>query len=138
MASHASIDERIEALFAVAVAHEARRGGDHDFDASPAAVDPARAKLARRGVAAQVGWLMETCQVPHEKHVVEDDEVWPAQTYRAARPGELARAALRSKELTDQFGEQVADARELDLEQFAAVLRSNAVCAWNECYAKRK
>ena len=46
--------------------------------------------------------------------------------------------ALRSKELADQFGEQVADARELDLEQFAAVLRSNAVCAWNECYAKRK
>jgi len=72
-----------------------------------------------------VGDLQDTCQLVPDSQVVETDRKYPFQQYKQGK----------GKDLVDWDG-QSTDV--LDVDAYAAILRTKSVCAWGECYHKKK
>jgi len=72
-----------------------------------------------------VGYLQETCQLPPDTQIVPTDTKYPAQQWRRGTPEDLVPWEGTDKDIIDLF-------------TFATVLRSKSVCAWGECYQRRK
>jgi hypothetical protein len=71
-----------------------------------------------------VGYLQDTCQLVPEAQIIATDKKYPTQQYRCGTPHEI----VSWEGATD----------EVDVDGFAAILRSKSVCAWGECYHKKK
>jgi hypothetical protein len=82
-----------------------------------------------------VGYLQSTCQLPPETQIIASDNKIPAQEYKVASPHELVSwdGLVVSSSSND---ENVGDC--IDVQAFSDILRSKSVCAWGECYFKRK
>jgi hypothetical protein len=78
-----------------------------------------------------VGYLQETCQLPPDAQIVPTETKYPTQKWRRGTPEDLVPWA-------DENGNPPSDRDLLDLFAFASILRSKSVCAWGECYYKRK
>ena len=87
--------------------------------------------------------LQSTCQLVPDAQIVPTISNIPYQTYCVGNGAELTKRACESLNLTDgenkddrsdssKMGEIVA------LEDFYAILKSRSVCAWGECYVKKK
>jgi hypothetical protein len=88
-----------------------------------------------------VRYLQETCQLAPEKQVVPTEAKYPTQQYRRGTPEELVqwREAAEAAGTSTATPPPSADPNEvLDIDAFADVLRSKSVCAWGECYFKKK
>jgi hypothetical protein len=72
-----------------------------------------------------VGYLQETCQLVPDSEVVETETKYPTIQYRKGTPEELVPW-------------EGSETDPIDLDAFAAILRSHSVCAWGECYHKKK
>lgn len=72
-----------------------------------------------------VKFLQDTCQLPPDTQVVPTETKYPVQQWERGTPAQLV-PWDGSKE--DQ----------IDLEAFYSILRSKSVCAWGECYHKKK
>lgn len=72
-----------------------------------------------------VGYLQDTCQLPADTQVVPTEVRFPTQQWERGTPEQLVPWEGSSD---DTF----------DLDAFASVLRSKSVCAWGECYHKKK
>lgn len=71
-----------------------------------------------------VGYLQDTCQLVPDSQVVATDRKYPTQQYECGRPQQLV---------------QWPDEEDvLDVDAVASILRSKSVCAWGECYHKKK
>jgi len=81
-------------------------------------------------VRAMVGYLQETCQLPPDTQIIPTETKYPAQQWKRGTPKELVPWG------EDNGGK--SDSYLLDLFTFATILRSKSVCAWGECYHKRK
>jgi hypothetical protein len=73
-----------------------------------------------------VGHLQNTCQLVPDKQVVPTETKYPAQQYKRGTPIELVQ------------WEGKDDKEGIDIDAFAGILRSKSVCAWGECYHKKK
>lgn len=82
--------------------------------------------LAR--VRAMVGYLQETCQLPPDTQIVPTDRKYPTQLWRRATPMDMVPDILQDEKETQS--------ENIDLVEFAAILRTKSVCAWGECYMK--
>lgn len=80
-----------------------------------------------------VGYLQETCQLPPDTQIVPTDQKFPTQQWRRATPDDLVPSEL---ELGDDMKKTIDD--DVDLVEFAAILRTRSVCAWGECYMRVK
>jgi hypothetical protein len=76
-------------------------------------------------VQAMVGYLQDTCQLVPDTQVVMTETKYPVQQYERGAP----------KQLVNWEGSE-QDA--IDVDAFAAILRSKSVCAWGECYSVKK
>ena len=72
-----------------------------------------------------VGYLQDTWQLPADTQLIATEDTIPTQQWKVGTP----------KELVPWDG---LECDEIDVEAFAAILRSRAVCAWGECYHKKK
>ena len=72
-----------------------------------------------------VGYLQQTSQLVPDTQVVEGDTKYPAQQYERGTPQQLV-----------QWDGSNADV--MDQDAFTAILTSRSVCAWGECYVKKK
>lgn len=72
-----------------------------------------------------VGFLQDTCQLPPDTQVVPTETKYPVQQWERGTPSQLV-PWDGSKE------------DKIDLEAFQSILRSKSVCAWGECYHKKK
>lgn len=76
-----------------------------------------------------VGYLQETCQLPPDTQIVPTERKYPTQEWRRATP----------MDMVPDISEDGKEAGgEVDLVEFAAILRTKSVCAWGECYMKWK
>lgn len=72
-----------------------------------------------------VGYLQDTCQLPPDTQVVPTETRVPSQQWKKGTPDELVPWEGAASDI-------------IDLDGFAAILRSKSVCAWGECYQKKK
>jgi len=122
LACYSDVEERVE------VFHELMAGGDGGGEGEGA---PRRRLLSTAAAAEVVGALVHSCQLPAERRVREmEEQRYPWMSYREIKPPEM---------LDEAFSELKWDAKEkyntgLTQEELGAVLRSQAVCAWGECW----
>jgi hypothetical protein len=81
--------------------------------------------VAYQDVRDMVGYLQDTCQLVPDAQVVEAETKYPTQKYKRGTAQQL---------IQWEGGSQDA----MDVDAFAAILRSKSVCAWGECYNKKK
>jgi hypothetical protein len=72
-----------------------------------------------------VGYLQATCQLPPDTQIIPTETKYPTQQWVRGQP----------RDLVPWDG---SDRDVIDLRAFASILRSKSVCAWGECYQKRK
>lgn len=72
-----------------------------------------------------VGYLQDTCQLVPDSQVIPTKDKYPIQQHGRGKAGEL-------------FEWDGPETETLDIDAFSSILRSRAVCAWGECYVKRK
>lgn len=72
-----------------------------------------------------VGHLQDTCQLPPETQIVPTTEKFPTQQWVRGSPEELVPWDGSKNEI-------------VDFDAFQSILRTKSVCAWGECYHKRK
>jgi hypothetical protein len=81
--------------------------------------------VTHNDVAEIVGYLQDTSQLTPEAQVVEGDSKIPTQQFKVATPEQL-------------IGWEGPEGESVDLQAFSDILRSKSVCAWGECYFKKK
>ena len=72
-----------------------------------------------------VGYLQDTFQLTPDTQVIMAEAKIPVQQYKVASPSELVAWEGPPNE-------------QIDIQAFADILRSKSVCAWGECYFKKK
>jgi hypothetical protein len=72
-----------------------------------------------------VGCLQDTGQLPPDTQIVPTETKYPVQTWERGTPDQLVPWEGSEKEV-------------VDLDAFRSILRSKSVCAWGECYHKKK
>ena len=72
-----------------------------------------------------IGYLQVSSQLVPDSQVVMSDQKYPTQQYHRGTPSELIKWSGN-------------DNNPIDIEAFAKILRSNAVCAWGKCYLRKK
>lgn len=81
--------------------------------------------VAYEDVEQLVGYLQDTCQLATDTQVIKAENYIPIQEYKRGSPSELI--------AWDGNRDTV-----MDLQSFNEILRSKSVCAWGECYFKKK
>lgn len=118
LALNAPVPDRILALYEVVANQQASNKADGEAGRSGRVTVADTRSLVRH--------LQNTCQLTPDTQVVEDvDAKYPVQQYQRGDLGRL-------------FEWDGSDSDELDIDAFAAILKSRAVCVWGECYHRRK
>lgn len=81
--------------------------------------------ITMRDARAMVGYLQSSHQLVPDSQVVATSQKYPIQKYAKGKPEDL-------------FQWDGDEDDEIDIDAFADVLRSTAVCAWGECYHRKK
>ncbi|KAF0751584.1 hypothetical protein AaE_006321 [Aphanomyces astaci] len=116
LAVKGSVDERLESLFALPLA--AKLTGS--------------STLTKAQVEHVLGHVLDTYQIPSEKRVVAlEDKAYPYQEYAIATPGQILDAAVATSVKAKTLDEGT---EQFNLDQFALLMKSKAVCVWGECY----
>jgi hypothetical protein len=98
-------------------------------------------RVAMDQVHDMVGYLQESCQLSPDTQVVKIvDEYIPTQQFRRGTPQELVHLSLEDlvKEEGSTLQGDVSAVHTMKSEEFTALLKSKMVCAWGECYHKKK
>jgi hypothetical protein len=127
MALYSDTKERIRILYEILQLQEGH-SGQHP---SPLSVedgesDHSRTTVTIDQVRSMVGYLQETCQLPPDTQIIPTETKYPTQQWKRGSP----------RDLVPWSGGTDRDL--IDLYTFASILRSKSVCAWGECYYKRK
>ena len=72
-----------------------------------------------------VGHFQDTCQLPAETQIVATEDTFPTQQWVRGNAAELV---PWEGSMTES----------IDLDAFSSILRTRSVCAWGECYHKKK
>lgn len=76
-----------------------------------------------------VGYLQDSCQLVPDAQVVATSQQYPLQQYAVASPVHLV----------DRYRVQYKDEEPvIDCEKFRDMLTSNSICAWGECYKRKR
>jgi len=81
--------------------------------------------------------LQSTCQLVPDAQIVPTIANIPYQMYRVGDGAELTRRACEGLNLIID-GKDKSNNSSIALEDFYAILKSRSVCAWGECYIKKK
>lgn len=89
------------------------------------AMQPKNGSVRYEDIRDMVGYLQDTCQLVPDAQIVKGEQKYPIQQYERGTPDQLVQW-------------EGSDQDALDKEAFSAIVTSKAVCAWGECYNRRK
>eukprot|EP00566_Odontella_aurita_P014994 CAMPEP_0113549954 /NCGR_PEP_ID=MMETSP0015_2-20120614/13720_1 /TAXON_ID=2838 /ORGANISM="Odontella" /LENGTH=350 /DNA_ID=CAMNT_0000450721 /DNA_START=268 /DNA_END=1321 /DNA_ORIENTATION=- /assembly_acc=CAM_ASM_000160 len=101
-------------------------------------VEDAEGKVSEEDVVRMVAYLQQTCQLVPDAQIVFSDVKYPVQQYRRGNPRELVAGA--NKTMVEDGTKDSSDdnAGRYDEAEFHQLLRTKSVCAWGECYVKKR
>lgn len=133
LALHSTVTDRVRALF------EAMILNGVDTPLQQQAEQEEQLSVDADQISQMIQYLQNTCQLVPEAQIVETNSKVPYQTFRVGTGEELIKRARQG------FGGKKGSAgvtKEVDgpvtLDDFHAILKSRAVCAWGECYVKKR
>ena len=97
--------------------------------------------MTETDVIKMIDFLQQTCQLVPETQILESETKYPVQEYKVGSPSELMAVGKISKmeQLSDDaLKEGASTERKLNCDDFHHLLRSKGVCAWGECYVRKK
>jgi len=137
LALHGTVADRIRVLYDAMLLSSSNEVTNDKMDPNDEQLQKNKL-VPGKEVCQMIQHLQNTCQLVPDSQIVETDSKIPYQTFRVGTGAELterARKGYGGKE----GGEGVTKAGEgpVSLEEFHAILKSRAVCAWGECYVKK-
>ena len=134
LALHSTVTDRVRALFEAMVLD-----GVDTPSVQQQAEQEEHLSADADQISQMIQYLQNTCQLVPEAQIVETNSKVPYQTFRVGTGEELTMRARQG------FGGKKGSAgvtKEVDgpvtLDDFHAILKSRAVCAWGECYVKKR
>lgn len=130
LALHSTVNDRVRALFDTMVLERT--------DNSLQQQEENELHVDADQVSQMIQHLQNTCQLVPEAQIVETNSKVPYQTFRVGTGDELtmrARGGFGGKKGSAGVTKDVDGP--VSLEDFRAILKSRAVCAWGECYVKK-
>jgi hypothetical protein len=92
-----------------------------------------------------VGYLQDSCQLTPDAQIVATVNKYPLQEYVVGTPSQLVdrhhwEETQEQKEGDDKKSTTTSTdpCNNIDVDTFAAILRSKSVCVWGECYHRKK
>ena len=134
-AMNGSVSDRIRILHELLAMEEEnlkQQGGIMMEDSSNSEASKNTVPLTR--IRQMVGYLQETCQLPPDTQIVQTERKYPTQLWRRATPMDMLPDLPEDGEESNRR----SNGDNVDLVEFAAILRTKSVCAWGECYMKWK
>ena len=125
LALNSSVDQRIELLYEV-MKHDTviRTGNDYQ-----------NGQLDAESTKRLISYLQISCQLPTETQVIEKpNSKYPIQQYIRASAEDLFDRA--SEDIIDKHTSE--SNKVFSLEEFSNILCAPSVCAWGECYSKKR
>ena len=127
-----TIRDRVEILYSLlqdgAESQQNDMGGE---ETKPPAVK-------EKDVVRMVGYLQKTCQLVPDAQIVESEVKYPIQEYKVGSPFELVHIGKEMKKEELSADALAGGEMEWTCDDFHHLLRSRSVCAWGECYVKKK
>lgn len=133
LALNAGVNDRVKALFDVMKRYSVE--------------DDTGDTVSEDDVVRMVGYLQQTCQLVPDAQIVYGEMKYPVQQYRRGNATELVAGGskIMAEEGTKgEAGEKEGDggggddACTYDMTEFQRLLRTKSVCAWGECYVKKR
>jgi len=133
LAINGSTRERVELLFDILKEDSSWVDGGGEISSTSKCVK-------EDAIITMVGYLQKSCQLTPDAQIVESSAKYPVQEYKVASPFEMV---LIGKELKKDVLSDLAlgnndEKGEWSCDDFHHLLRSRSVCAWGECYVKKK
>ncbi len=127
---NSTVRDRVEILFEVMERQQN----------SAVAQTNASATVKKHNIIEMIGHLQKTNQLVPDAQIVESETRYPVQKYRVGSPVELTEqgTVMKKDELSEDAMKHDIDQSEWTCDDFHHLLRSRAVCAWGECYVKKK
>ncbi|EED89711.1 predicted protein [Thalassiosira pseudonana CCMP1335] len=136
-----TVAERVDALYNVMLLRSSSTSSMTTISNDSNASNNNEQQLLASGdqVSQMIQHLQNTCQLVPDAQIVETNSKIPYQTYRVGDGAELTKRA-REGYGGKKGNEGVTREKEGDvsLDEFYAILKSRTVCAWGECYVKKK
>lgn len=89
-----------------------------------------------RHIRDMIGYLQRTSQLVADTQIVETTTKYPAQIYKVGSPDELVALGMAMKK--DMISDEALLDGRWSCDDFHHLLKSRSVCAWGECYTKKK
>lgn len=141
LAMNSTVAERVDALYNVMLLPSSSSSSMTTISNDSNASNNNEQQLLASGdqVSQMIQHLQNTCQLVPDAQIVETNSKIPFQTYRVGDGAELTKRA-REGYGGKKGNEGVTREKEGDvsLDEFYAILKSRTVCAWGECYVKKK
>ena len=90
--------------------------------------------LSEETFTSMIDYLQLSCQLPHDPQILTSDVKYPVQEYKVGTPKELFN--LAKNEIQERDNRNLEDICNID--DFKAILGSTYVCAWGECYGRKR
>lgn len=142
LALNSTVDDRIRLLYSALYREEYRQkhNQDHVGIENELKEDQREPFVSEESMINMVGYLQQTHQLAVDPQILPTTVKYPVQEYAVGKPPELLSRAKKS--LLDD-GEKnrynfSESSQTYTCDDFDAILRSMFVCAWGECYNRKK
>ena len=140
---HGNVRDRVEILFEIMRQKQSTNDNsncNNSIENDATTTDESVNAVNKEYVIEMIGHLQKTCQLVPDAQIVESDTKYPVQKYKVGTPLELTDFGIEMKkdELTERALEKNIHVSKWSCDDFHHLLRSRAVCAWGECYVKKK
>lgn len=133
LAMNGPIRDRVEILYDIL-----KNGKNDNDDLGGMSADNKSPSVKENDVIQMVKYLQQTCQLVPDAQIVESDVKYPAQQYKIGSPLELVRIGKEMKKEEISSDVLASGDSEWTCDDLHHLLRSKSVCAWGECYVKKK
>jgi len=127
LALNGTISDRIQILFDV-LAHRSDSKRKNDIEGEP--------EVTEAAVENMIDYLQLSNQLPFDPQILTADVQYPIQEYKVGIPEELL--AFAKKEVSDKGDLILLGKESFECKDFDAILHSTFICAWGECYGRKK
>jgi len=142
LAMNGSVRERVEALYDILVEDDeiqGQNGSEGDETDFPNRNDSMNGSIVKeKDIVKMVDYLQKTCQLVPDGQMIESDTKYPFQEYIVGSPAELTAhgKVLKKEDISEEALE--GGEKGWSCDDFHHLLKSKSVCAWGECYVKKK
>lgn len=127
LALNSTVSERVRILFDTL---KPRHDGKIDND------DEEGYEVSEESISKIIDYLQITCQLPPDAQILTSEVKYPVQEYKVGGSDELL--AFAKKEISEKEKNMFSEKVTFSCKDFEAILRTTYVCAWGECYGRKR